>query len=265
MDGIIRIGPFMVAADRALAVAAVWAFLSITTVVAARMDSRAGRVGWAAVLIGVVAARVGYVLENLSAFRVEPRAALAVWQGGSPWVGVAAAALTLLVGMGRQRATGIMLGALAAVSLTHAGLTAALAPEPQPLPTGIRLASLAGAPVALDRMRGRGFVLNLWATWCPPCRREMPMVTDVAATASLPVLLVNQGEPAARVKAFLSLQHIAGDAVLLDATQRVAAATGTRAYPTTIFVNAKGKIVRVHAGEISRAALTAGIRELERP
>ncbi|WP_158049685.1 TlpA family protein disulfide reductase [Sphingomonas jeddahensis] len=253
------------ATDRALAVATVWTFLTVAAVVGARTDGNASRAGWIALLVGIVAARLGYVLENLSAFMVEPWTVIAIWQGGfSPWVGVGAAALTLLLRLGRSRAAGLMLGTLAALSLTHAAVSAAVAPKPRPLPTGIALASLAGEPVALDAMRGHGFVLNLWATWCPPCRREMPMVMDVAATASLPVLLVNQGEPAGRVKAFLSLHDMSGDSVLLDATQKAAAATGARAYPTTIFVDADGQIVRVRAGEISRAALTAGIRELER-
>lgn len=255
----------MIATDRASAVVAIWAFLTIAALVAARTGSNAGRAGWIAVAIGVVAARLGYVLENLSAFLVEPWTAIAMWQGGfSAWVGVAAAALTLLVQMGRRKATALMLGALGGLSLTHAAVSAAITPKPRQLPEGLRLTSLAGKPVELDAMRGHGFVLNLWATWCPPCRREMPMVIDVAVTSSVPVLLVNQGERSDQVNAFLSTNDMRGDAILLDAVQRVAGATGARAYPTTIFVNAEGEIVRVHAGEISRAALTSGIRELER-
>ncbi|WP_158049603.1 TlpA disulfide reductase family protein [Sphingomonas jeddahensis] len=265
MDGIISLGPFMIATDRALAIAAIWAFLAIATWIAARTGSNAGQAGWTAIGIGFVAARLGYVLENLPAFLLEPWTVIAVWQGGfSPWVGVAAAALALLVKMGRRRATVLMLGALGGLSLTHAAVSAAIEPKAKQLPEGLQLTTLTGRPVALDGMRGHGFVLNLWATWCPPCRREMPMVIDVAATSSVPVLLVNQGEPAGRVKAFLSINDMPSDAILLDATQRVAGATGARAYPTTIFVNADGEIVRVHAGEISRAALTSGIRELER-
>jgi cytochrome c biogenesis protein CcmG/thiol:disulfide interchange protein DsbE len=265
MDGIISLGPFMIATDRALAVAAIWAFIIIATVIAARTGSDTARASWIAIGIGILAARLGYVLENLSAFLHEPWTVIALWQGGfSPWVGVAAAALWLLVRMGRCRATALMLGALGGLSLAHAAVSAALEPRARPLPAGLQLTSLTGNSVALDAMRGQGFVLNLWATWCPPCRREMPMVIDVAETSSAPVLLVNQGERAERVRAFLSTNGMPGDAVLLDGSQRVAGATGARAYPTTIFVDADGEIVGVHAGEISRAALTSGIRELER-
>ncbi|EQB16347.1 prolipoprotein diacylglyceryl transferase family protein [Novosphingobium lindaniclasticum] len=265
MDGIISFGPFMIAIGRALAVVAIWAFLTSATLIASRTGSNAGRAGWIAVGVGIVAARLGYVLGNLPAFLLEPWTVLAVWQGGfSSWAGVAAAALALLVQMGRRPATALMLVALGGVSLTYAAVSAAMEPNHSQLPKGLRLTSLTGKTISLDTMRGQGFVLNLWATWCPPCRREMPMVIDVADTSSVPVLLVNQGEGARRVKAYLSLNGMREDAVLLDEVQQVAGATGARAYPTTIFINAQGEIARVHAGEISRAALTSGIRELER-
>ena len=265
MDGILNLGPLAIATDRALALVAVWAFVSIGAIVAARTGTKSGRVTWIAVVIGIVAARIGFILENLSAYMIEPWTMVAIWQGGfSPWPGVAAAAVTIVAMLGRQRATAAMIAALASLSLTHAAVAAATAPDAKPLPVGIGLETLAGRSISLDSMRGQPFVLNLWATWCPPCRREMPMVLDVAKGSSVPVLLVNQGEPAGRVTAFLSINDMPGDAIVLDTTQRVAAATGARAYPTTLFVDGAGRIVRAHAGEISRAALTAAIRDLER-
>ena len=89
------------------------------------------------------------------------------------------------------------------------------------------------------------------------------MVLEVAKASSVPVMLVNQGEPAGRVISFLSTSDMAGDAVILDPTQSVASAAGSRAYPTTLFVGGDWRIVRVHSGEISRATLTAAIRDLE--
>ena len=90
------------------------------------------------------------------------------------------------------------------------------------------------------------------------------MLLDVAKGSHTPILLVNQGEPAGRVRSFLSINDMGSDAVALDADQRVSAATGARAYPTTLFIDAGGRIVRIHSGEISRAALSAAIRDLER-
>ncbi|UZK70601.1 TlpA family protein disulfide reductase [Sphingomonas sp. S1-29] len=255
----------MIEIDRALALIAIWAFLSAGTIIAAQTESRAGRVAWIAVGIGIVAARAGFIFQNMGAFLVEPWTIIALWQGGfMPWLGIAATAATVIVTLGRQPATAYLIGALIALSLTHVAVGAATATKPKPLPSTIVLRSMAGAEVALDTMRGQPFVLNLWATWCPPCRRELPMLMDVAGNTDVPVLLVNQGEPAGRVRAFLSINDLPGGSVILDTEQRVAAATGARAFPTTLFVNADGEIARVHTGEISRAALTAAIRDLER-
>lgn len=261
----LQLGPLAMAADRAAAVLAIWAFVGIGGLVASRADTKAGRVSWVAAGVGIVAARIGYVLENLSAYLVEPWTMLALWQGGfSPWAGVAAAAATVVAMLGRQRAGVVLIGALAALWMAHGALTALTAPATRAMPDGIALATVDGQSFRLDSLRGQPFVLNLWATWCPPCRREMPMLVDVAQSSTVPILLVNQGETAGQVKEFLSDNRLPGESVALDTTQRVAAATRARAYPTTVFVDADGKIVGVHAGEISRAALTAAIRDLER-
>lgn len=265
MDDVIRLGPLMIATDRALALIAIWLFVGVGALIARRTRRPAGRVAWIALFIGIASARVGFVLENLSAFAVEPWSILALWQGGfSAWIGVAGAALAVAIMLGRQRAGVYLLASLAGLSIAHAAAAAALAPEPSPFPAGVELRTTGGKAVSIDALRGRPFVLNLWATWCPPCRREMPMVIDVAAGASIPVLLVNQGEPAGRVGAFLSLQGLPSDAILVDEAQSVAAAAGADAFPTTLFFDARGNVVRRHSGEISRATLTAAIRDLDR-
>lgn len=265
MNGMLQLGPLAMAADRAIAVLAIWAFVGVGALVARRAEPQASRVAWIAAFVGIVAARIGFILENLSAYLVEPWSMLALWQGGfSPWIGVTAAAVTVFGLLGRQRAARVLVGTLAALSLTFVGVTAAIAPAPRPLPQGLALATLAGQPIGLDTLRGKPLVINLWATWCPPCRREMPMLVDVARTSPVPILLVNQGETPAQVRKFLADNRLPGDSIALDASQSVAAATRAGAFPTTVFIDADGRIVSVHAGEISRAALTGATRDLER-
>ena len=264
MDGVISLGPLMIATDRALALAAIWGFLGLGALVGARTGSRAGRAASVAVLAGIIAARAGFIIQNRDAFMVEPWSMVAIWQGGfAPLAGVAAAGGVVAIMLGRQGASGLMLAGLAAITLAHAGVAAAIAPEPRPFPAPLAVRAMSGETLDLDRLRGRPFVINLWATWCPPCRREMPMVIEVAAGAGIPVLLVNQGEDAARVRAYLAAQRLSADPVVLDPGQRIAAATGAAALPTTLFVDGDGRVVRRHAGEISRATLSAAIRELK--
>lgn len=265
MDGVLQLGPLTMATDRALAVALLWAFVAIGGILAHRVDARAGRTAWTALIAGIVAARIGFIAANFSAFREEPWTMLALWQGGfSEWLGVAAAALAVLVTLGRSRAGIGMLAALASLASLHGAAALFLTVEPRPFPPGVALAKLDGSPVDLNAARGQPMVINLWATWCPPCRREMPMLIDVAADSTVPVLLANQGESAAQIRAYLEKEGLPDSAIRLDPNGSLAAATGSSALPTTLFVDGAGRIREVHPGEISRAALTAAIRDLER-
>lgn len=266
MDGIIQIGPLMLASDRLLAVVALWLFLGAGAWIGTRTGNRrAGRAAWIALGVGIVTARLAYVAENFKAFAAEPWTVIAFWQGGFtilPGVGAAAVAVALL--LGRQRATGGLLVSLAVLALAHMGLTHWLAPPVRPLPQGIVLAGMDGKELSLDSLRGQPFVLNLWATWCPPCRREMPMLIDVASGSKVPILLVNQRETPAAITTYLKREELAAASVVLDPAGVLGEATGAHALPTTLFVDAAGQIRGTHAGEISRAALIAALRDLER-
>ena len=73
-------------------------------------------------------------------------------------------------------------------------------------------------------------VLNVWATWCPPCRREL-------------------------VRQYLAGRRIDAAAVALDPEGRIGRLFGVRALPATLFFDPEGRVAAVHVGEISRAAL----------
>lgn len=265
MDEFLGIGPLMFATDRLLAVVLIVVFLSFGTWIDARTNSRASRTAWIALCIGIMAARLGYVAENYAAFAIEPWTIVALWQGGfNWWVGVIAAAIAIIVLLGRQRAMGMLLASLMLLGLINLGVTHSLTPPSRPLPQGIVVAYPNGQALSLDTLRGQPFVINLWATWCPPCRREMPMLIDVASQSDVHVLLVNQRETPHTVSTFLKRENLPGSAVVLDPVGALGEAVGVQAFPTTLFVDAAGQIRSTHAGEISRAALTAAIRDLER-
>jgi len=264
MDGVVQLGPLMFAADRLLAIALLWLFLGFGTWIGRRTGTRAARAAAIGVCIGIVVSRLAYVAENRTAFAIDPWTVVAFWQGGfNWWAGVAAAALVIVILLGFQRVTVAILTLLGVLSLVHAGTGYWYAAPARPVPEGIVLTYLDGRPLPVDTLRGQPFVVNLWATWCPPCRREMPMMIDVAGSSNVPVLLVNQREDPATITAFLMRERLAGGAVVLDPTGTLGDATHARAFPTTLFVDAAGRMRAIHAGEISRAALMAGIRDLE--
>jgi thiol-disulfide isomerase/thioredoxin len=265
LSGVLQLGPLVLAADRAIAAVAVIAFLLSTRWWRGVPRERAQNVATLAVLVGAVAARAFHVARHAASYAQEPWSALAFWQGGfEPLAGVAAAAVVVALALGGVRRATLPLGALALVAAL--GLAGVVALERRAVgqwPPGLVATTVAGEPVALDALRGRPFVVNLWATWCPPCRREMPRLTQAAGQrADLPILLVNQGEDAAVVLAYLEAAGLPAEHVRLDPGQSLAAAVGSAALPTTLFVDAAGTVRRRHYGEISRAALAEGLREI---
>ena len=115
---------------------------------------------------------------------------------------------------------------------------------------------LDGKPVRLDRFLGKPVVVNLWATWCPPCRREMPMLMRAqASTPDAVFVFANQGEPARTIRQYLSQAHIDIANVILDSRLDIARLAGSRALPTTLFFSKMGKLHSIRMGGLSAATL----------
>ncbi|MBN9554928.1 MAG: TlpA family protein disulfide reductase [Alphaproteobacteria bacterium] len=253
--------------DRLLAVGLMWAFLAGSLWLVRKENRRARRTPWLALGMGIVAARVSFVVSHWQAYRSDPATVAYLWQGGfEPVAGIIAAAAVLAVGMRSFRKIVGSALVLTVASGLWFGYLQFEAQVPRPLfPEGIRLADLNGRPVSLDDLRGRPFVVNLWASWCAPCRREMPMLIEVAAkTPHVAVLLVNQGEDQRVIQRFLEDERLPAAHILSDRGASLMRLTGSSGLPTTLFVRPDGLIERTHMGELSRAALLQGAEQLRR-
>jgi thiol-disulfide isomerase/thioredoxin len=129
------------------------------------------------------------------------------------------------------------------------------------------LRTLEGEPVLLGAIaKGRPTVVNLWATWCPPCREEMPQLASAQQReTAVQFVFANQGESAAVVRRYLYDEILALDNVLLDPDSRLSRAVGAKGLPTTLFYDARGRLVDRHAGALSKAALARKLQALTRP
>jgi peroxiredoxin len=120
---------------------------------------------------------------------------------------------------------------------------------------------LDGSQDALDKYRGRVVLLNLWASWCVPCRQEMPDLQRLYVTEAgrgLVVLGVDQGESAEAAGAF-ARAHGVTFPILLDQDQRYGRAYAAVGLPTSVIVDRSGHIVRGIDGMLTLADMHAAI------
>lgn len=128
------------------------------------------------------------------------------------------------------------------------------------------LATLSGETARLSDFRGRPVILNFWATWCAPCRLEMPELqraqTEFDAIENGPIVLaINQGDSAEQVSEFFDEVGLTLPAVL-DTEIVVGKTYGAFFLPTTVIVGPDGNIAAVHRGMLSRKELDAYLAEI---
>jgi cytochrome c biogenesis protein CcmG/thiol:disulfide interchange protein DsbE len=283
-------GPLLIPTRPLILVLSLFFAIWLATRLARRFDlekSQVKRVAEYIAWIGVLGARLGFVAVNWSAYRAAPWTALYFWQPGYLYLGglVFGGCGTLVLGQkyfpAKRKTLFTVLGSsyLVAILLYFSGLQS-LELLRQPgvsgagsLVSDIKLRNLSGASVKLSDLAGRGIVLNFWATWCPPCRREMPLLDDIQKiyqARGLSVVGVAIDEPASQVKSYVESVAVSYpiwvDASLpapgFDRTQNIFSRFGGVGLPTTIFIDRNGVIQKVYVGELSRGFLQSQIDKI---
>jgi cytochrome c biogenesis protein CcmG, thiol:disulfide interchange protein DsbE len=146
-------------------------------------------------------------------------------------------------------------------------------PDPAPLPDhpapDLALPQLDGTPASLRELSGQVVLINVWATWCPPCRAEMPAIQqayEAYRDRGFTVLAVNLREDAAAITPFLE-QHELTFPILLDRDGQASVAYQAHALPSSFFVDRRGVIRAVYRGPIPPRVINGVVEQLlqERP
>ena len=125
------------------------------------------------------------------------------------------------------------------------------------------LKDLDGKSVRLKDLRGKVVFLNFWATWCPPCRAEMPDIEEVYQKyrdQDVVILGIDIQESAGKVRSFVEGGGYSWT-MLLDSTGKIAGMYKVRAIPTSYFIDREGVIKAVSIGGMSRAAIEEKLAE----
>lgn len=124
------------------------------------------------------------------------------------------------------------------------------------LPT-VSLRDLAGGTIAPSAFRGHPLFINMWASWCPPCRAEMPDLQRLYVSAKRSGFMVvgdDQGESADAARSFALYAGVTFP-ILLDKTEQISAQFGTNGLPTTLVFDREGHLVDVVAGMMTASMM----------
>jgi len=140
--------------------------------------------------------------------------------------------------------------------MTLCALTSALAagqaifsPVPgSPVAPTFKLPDMNDHELNLEKLRGKVVVVNFWATWCPPCRREMPSLQRLwqrhGGKTDLQIVAVNVGEDADTVLGFMGTMDVAPSfTIALDRDSAVMRNWPIKGLPTTFLLDRDGRIV----------------------
>lgn len=280
----ITFGPFAFASVHLIFILASMTALGVAWWLGRRFQHSLSDAVFRIIAVGLISARAFFVIKYVDTYLAAPWQIINVRDGGfSLWVGLGAGLLWTAREMFilrrqaqlaaisehplplKRMQSGVLIalaiGFVVAVS-GHAWLNHQLKQTQFPQLT---LQHLQGQPVNIAQtFYGQPTVINLWASWCPPCVREMPLL-EVAAERwpEVHFVAVNQGEGSEQVAAFLRQQQLNPPVVLLDLSSELGSRLGSHALPTTLFFNHDGTLSYTHIGEFNAATLENAIRQLE--
>ncbi|WP_404365076.1 prolipoprotein diacylglyceryl transferase family protein [Marinobacter sp.] len=221
-------------------------------------------------LVALVTARIGFVAQYFEHFKDAPLDIIDIRDGGfSVYAGVFGAVAFGAWRMLRRTAIRKPLGiAILSGLMTWGALSLTvnlIEGQAREIPDS-GLSTLDDESITLvDLQPGKPKVVNIWASWCPPCIREMPVLERAQERyPDITFVFVNQGEQVETITSFLKQQELSIRNVLSDVSGSLANATGSHALPTTLFYDAEGRQVDAHMGELSNASLAQKLEAFER-
>lgn len=243
------LGPMMLPMPRLVFVLAIIATFAVSSFLEHKHGITQSWRFWLVLLVGFEVGRIAHVLQYWPVYQQAPIDILMLWQGGFHVPSGLVAALGSGWFLSRQQhlhtrilwapvLTGVVLwslgNALIPISQT----------DPQQLPNTI-VQQLDGQPIALQALApNQPVVVNLWASWCPPCRREMPTFARAQKThPGIRFIYVNQGESLATIERYLNQLDVELDFVVADPRALLSNTFSAVGLPMTLFFDAEGQLM----------------------
>ena len=230
------------------------------TVLGRTKDQKLERVGTVAVILAVIAARLGFVFEQREAFAAgNLLEVFDVRSGGFswPWALLALVPFAWL----RTRAQFGKLAAATVIAVIAAALPFLFKPTSSSIsvPNDLGLTSLEGKASTWGTL-AKPVLVNVWATWCGPCRAEMPLLAEYAKRGAK-IVFLNAGESASEIKKYLGSEKLEIP-VMLD-PNGIRDQLRVVGLPTTFVIGKDGQILGRHMGPLDRGGLEVMLSRLQ--
>ncbi|TCS38023.1 thiol-disulfide isomerase/thioredoxin [Paucimonas lemoignei] len=268
--GTINLGPFAISLWLILLTIAMFSSLAVGRLTARSWKVDIEPILWTLLIAAVIGARIVFVARYFDGYKAAPWSIMDIRDGGFS----KSAGMMLLIALGawfawrrKEARKPLVLAVGTGIVVWYLGMTALIGRDTgQVKLPQVELVHLDGGTFQLQSLAGKPMVVNLWASWCPPCRHEMPVLRDGQAQyRDIVFVFVNQGEAADVVQQYLKAAQLSLDNVLLDSKLQVGRQTASMALPTTLFFNEQGILVERRVGELSAATLAQRIESLRKP
>ena len=264
----ISVGPLRLPLDRLLLLLSFAIAIFVGNIVGRKNNQSADGKIATLFIVSMLVARLVFVIQYWPEYRGNWVAIIDIRDAGfNVWAGaITALVLTIVACFRYKKLRKSLLAGLGAGAFFWILTTTTLwviKDTSQKLPTVV-VNQLNGEAVPLNNIEsGKPRVINLWATWCPPCRREMPVLQQAQQNnPNVGFVFVNQGEHEAVIEQYLSKESLLLENVVADSKAVLGQLAGSRALPTTLFIAADGRIVDAHLGELSSAKLKSKLNRL---
>jgi thiol-disulfide isomerase/thioredoxin len=112
---------------------------------------------------------------------------------------------------------------------------------------------------------GKPLVVNLWASWCPPCRREMPLLVESQRQhKDVAFVFVNEDSNLDEALLFANQMQVPADRIVADAGYTLLTTFHAGGLPTTLYYAADGKLMATHVGGLSQATFASELQKLKK-
>lgn len=223
---------------------------------------------WTSFWVGLIAARLVFVLIHADLYLATPLDIIKIQDKGFHFYGGLIAGIGWFLWKNRSLANlpkAILITLFVAIQLCLNWGIQTVLPQQNQYPD-LQFQNLQQQQVPLQHWVGKPTVINLWASWCPPCHREMPVLHQAQQDyPDIHFVMLNQGETTDTVQDYLRQHRFNFQHVLFDPQGDMATQMNMYGLPSTLFFSAQGQLVHRHMGELTQPMLRRYINDLSAP